>query len=82
MPPNRQAAIASWEPAIEHGGGCANGRNLMFCEDAARRVQHALDADGSIADFHIRIVHKESLHPHNAVAHARKEQQAIADGAN
>lgn len=49
-----------------------NGENLMFCEDAARRVQQALDADERIVDFWIRASHYESLHPHNAVAIAAK----------
>lgn len=49
-----------------------NGQNLMFCEDAARRIQHALDADERIADFHVRAAHFESLHPHDAVAVATK----------
>ncbi|RDI99974.1 GTP cyclohydrolase I FolE2 [Dyella solisilvae] len=50
----------------------ANGGNLMFCEDAARRIQKALDADASLGDFHIRVEHQESLHPHDAVAYASK----------
>lgn len=50
----------------------ANGGNLMFCEDAARRLQKALDADASLSDFHIRVEHQESLHPHDAVAYASK----------
>jgi GTP cyclohydrolase IB len=49
-----------------------NGQNLMFCEDAARRVQSALDADPCVADFWLRATHYESLHPHNAVAVASK----------
>jgi GTP cyclohydrolase I len=49
-----------------------NGQNLMFCEDAARRVQQALDTDERIADFWLRASHYESLHPHNAVAVAAK----------
>jgi GTP cyclohydrolase I len=49
-----------------------NGQNLMFCEDAARRVQRALDGDAEIADFWVRASHFESLHPHNAVAVATK----------
>lgn len=56
----------------EQAFALANGGNLMFCEDAARRIQHALDADGSITDFHIRLEHQESLHPHDAVAYASK----------
>lgn len=49
-----------------------NGENLMFCEDAARRVQHALAQDERIVDFWVRASHFESLHPHNAVAVATK----------
>jgi GTP cyclohydrolase I len=49
-----------------------NGRNLMFCEDAARRMQSALDGDDRIADFWLRASHFESLHPHDAVAVAVK----------
>jgi GTP cyclohydrolase IB len=54
-----------------------NGENLMFCEDAARRIQHELAADTRIEDFWIRAAHHESLHPHDAVAVATK---GIADG--
>ena len=49
-----------------------NGQNLMFCEDAARRVQAALDGDPRISDFWLRASHHESLHPHDAVAMASK----------
>ena len=45
-----------------------NASNLMFCEDAARRLQAALDNDITLDDFWIRVNHMESLHPHNAVA--------------
>lgn len=45
-----------------------NGGNLMFCEDAGRRVQTALNADERILDFWARCTHYESLHPHNAVS--------------
>jgi len=45
-----------------------NGQNLMFCEDAARRVQTALDGDDRVVDFWARCSHFESLHPHNAVS--------------
>ncbi|MDT8408829.1 MAG: GTP cyclohydrolase FolE2 [Wenzhouxiangellaceae bacterium] len=45
-----------------------NGQNLMFCEDAGRRVRLALDSDERILDFWARCSHFESLHPHNAVA--------------
>ncbi len=56
----------------EQAFALANGGNLMFCEDAARRIRHALDADAGLADFHIRVEHQESLHPHNAVAYASR----------
>ena len=49
-----------------------NGQNLMFCEDAARRMQRALCEDERIDDFWLRASHFESLHPHNAVAVATK----------
>ena len=49
-----------------------NGENLMFCEDAARRIQSALANDERISDFHVRAAHFESLHPHDAVAVATK----------
>jgi GTP cyclohydrolase I len=45
-----------------------NGRNLMFCEDAGRRIQTALNNDERILDFWARCTHYESLHPHNAVS--------------
>jgi GTP cyclohydrolase I len=45
-----------------------NGSNLMFCEDAGRRIQTALNADERILDFWARCTHFESLHPHNAVS--------------
>lgn len=45
-----------------------NGRNLMFCEDAGRRIQTALNTDERILDFWARCTHYESLHPHNAVS--------------
>lgn len=49
-----------------------NGRNLMFCEDAGRRIQTALNRDERILDFWVRCTHYESLHPHNAVSVATK----------
>ena len=56
----------------EQAFALANGANLMFCEDAARRIQKALDGDDRLGDFHIRVEHQESLHPHDAVAYASK----------
>ncbi len=49
-----------------------NGQNLMFCEDAARRVKEALDNQAEILDFVAEFSHVESLHPHNAVSHISK----------
>lgn len=46
-----------------------NGHNLMFCEDAARRVQNALNKnEQTFNDFWVRVEHLESLHAHDAVA--------------
>lgn len=45
-----------------------NGQNLMFCEDAARRLQTVLGSQDRVLDFWARCRHFESLHPHNAVA--------------
>lgn len=49
-----------------------NGTNLMFCEDAARRVAGWLDEDGSISAYWARMEHRESLHSHNAVSEISK----------
>lgn len=45
-----------------------NGQNLMFCEDAGRRVKRALESDDRILDYWARCSHFESLHPHDAVS--------------
>jgi GTP cyclohydrolase I len=45
-----------------------NGQNLMFCEDAARRLQHAMNNTPEYDDFWLRINHLESLHAHDAVS--------------
>jgi GTP cyclohydrolase I len=52
-----------------------NGQNLMFCEDAARRIQSRLDGDARVADFRVRVAHLESLHAHDAVAVASKPRR-------
>jgi len=49
-----------------------NAANLMFCEDAARRLHAALDSDERVVDFRVRATHHESLHAHDAVAVATK----------
>jgi GTP cyclohydrolase I len=45
-----------------------NGQNLMFCEDAARRIKKVLDQETDVLDYKVRVNHKESLHPHDATA--------------
>lgn len=45
-----------------------NGQNLLFCEDASRRIQSLLDKDASYLDYWVRVNHLESLHAHDAVA--------------
>jgi GTP cyclohydrolase I len=44
-----------------------NGQNLMFIEDAGRKLKSALAADDRLSDFWVRIEHHESLHAHDAV---------------
>ncbi|GAB7529538.1 hypothetical protein PS3A_19470 [Pseudomonas sp. 3A(2025)] len=43
-----------------------NGQNLMYVEDAARKIQLALE--GRFAASGVSVRHLESLHPHDAVA--------------
>ena len=45
-----------------------NAANLMFCEDAARRIAAVLSADTRVIGWAARVAHLESLHPHDAVA--------------
>ena len=45
-----------------------NADNLMFCEDAARRVASVLAVDARIESYQASVSHYESLHPHDAVA--------------
>ena len=45
-----------------------NAANLMFCEDAGRRIKSRLDDDGRLLDFWVRVEHHESLHAHDAVS--------------
>ena len=54
--------------ADEQAFALANGQNLMFCEDAARRLHRALRQMPGIAAFKLRVEHAESLHAHDAVA--------------
>jgi GTP cyclohydrolase I len=52
----------------EQAFAALNGRNLMFCEDAARRLRAALGDDARVRDYRIAVRHEESLHAHDAVA--------------
>jgi GTP cyclohydrolase I len=45
-----------------------NGQNLMFCEDAARRLKAALLLVAEVRAFQGEVRHVESLHPHDAVS--------------
>lgn len=45
-----------------------NAQNLMFCEDAARKIKQELLAQDFIKAYKIKVDHQESLHAHNAVA--------------
>ena len=45
-----------------------NGQNLMFCEDAGRKLKNGLAEDIRVEDFWVRVEHHESLHVHNAVS--------------
>ena len=49
-----------------------NGSNQMFCEDAARRLKHALNGQDHYLDYWVRVEHIESLHAHDAVAMVTK----------
>lgn len=50
-----------------------NGRNLLFCEDAARRIKHVLQKESQLNGFWLRVHHHESLHPHDATAEASSD---------
>ena len=54
-----------------------NGQNLMFIEDAGRKLKNRLDSDSRLSDFWVRIEHHESLHAHDAVGVFIK---GVADG--
>ncbi|MDZ7668547.1 MAG: GTP cyclohydrolase FolE2 [Gammaproteobacteria bacterium] len=54
-----------------------NGQNLMFIEDAGRKLKGNLGLDPRLADFWVRIEHHESLHAHDAVGVFTK---GVADG--
>jgi len=45
-----------------------NATNLMFCEDAARRLKQALEQMPYVKSYWCKVEHQESLHAHNAIA--------------
>ena len=47
-----------------------NGKNLMFCEDAVRRLSNSFK-DYASKGLSIRVCHLESLHSHNAIAEVK-----------
>ncbi|MCU1728177.1 GTP cyclohydrolase FolE2 [Pseudomonas sp. 7P_10.2_Bac1] len=57
--------------ADEQAFALANGQNLMFCEDAARRLNVTLKTVPGVKGFNVKVVHAESLHSHDAVAESR-----------
>jgi GTP cyclohydrolase I len=63
--------------ADEQAFALANGQNLMFCEDAARRLNFALKRSPGISAFHLKVIHAESLHAHDAVAESRWNWESV-----
>ena len=60
--------------ADEQAFAALNGQNLMFVEDAARRIDSALHGYSN-PSVHVR--HMESLHPHDAVAWIAPKQEEV-----
>ncbi|KHA74600.1 GTP cyclohydrolase [Pseudomonas chlororaphis] len=63
--------------ADEQAFALANGQNLMFCEDAARRLNLALRRTPGVNQFHLRVIHAESLHAHDAVAESNWQREQV-----
>lgn len=51
-----------------------NAKFPLFCEDAARKLKLLYTNTKHVQDFFIKVSHEESLHPHNAVSFAFKEE--------
>ena len=49
-----------------------SGQNVMFAEDAARRVAATLQQETNVCDFELSVHHFESLHSHDAFARTSK----------
>ena len=54
--------------ADEQAFALTNGQNLMFCEDAARRLHRTFKRNPALKGFTLKVIHAESLHAHDAVA--------------
>ncbi len=67
------AVQAAVKRSDEQAFALRNGQNLMFCEDAARRIKQVLSKHVMVKQFHLRVTHHESLHPHDATAEAYSE---------
>ena len=67
------AVQAAVKRSDEQAFALRNGQNLMFCEDAARRIKQALNKETIVKQYHLRVTHHESLHPHDATAEAYSE---------
>ena len=52
-----------------------NSQNLMYSEDAIRRIKNVLENRDDCEDYHARIYHMESLHPFDIVAEVSKKGQ-------
>ena len=62
--------------ADEQAFALANGQNLMFCEDAARRLNLALKRSDAVQAIQLKVIHAESLHAHDAVAESHRTRGA------
>lgn len=49
-----------------------NANNLMYTEDAIRRIKAELESKSMLQDYHIKVRHIESLHPFDTLAQSRK----------
>lgn len=61
--------------ADEQAFATLNGQNLMFVEDAARRIEACLSG---YTHSSVQVRHLESLHPHDAVAWVTPRQETAA----
>ena len=50
-----------------------NSENLMFSEDAARRIKDLLEQKSWVEDFYIHVKHFESLHPFEVACYITKQ---------